>query len=48
MWPITGISASRMHSIMGRRLRPPSSFTDWAPALMSVAAFLTVSVAETW
>ena len=27
MWPITGISASTMASIIGTRLRPPSSFT---------------------
>ena len=32
MWPITGISARTSASIIGRRLRPPSSFTAWAPA----------------
>jgi len=29
---MTGISASRIASITGRRLRPPSSFTEWAPS----------------
>ena len=37
-WPITGISASTIASIIGRRLRPPSSFTPWAPARISAAA----------
>ena len=30
-WPITGISASTIASIIGSRLRPPSSLTVWAP-----------------
>ena len=42
-WPITGISASTSASIIGSRLRPPSSFTAWAPARMSWAALRTVS-----
>ena len=48
MWPMTGISASTMASIIGRRLRPPSSFTDWAPARTSVAAFSTAAVTDVW
>ena len=30
---MTGISASMIASIIATRLRPPSSFTAWAPAL---------------
>ena len=45
---MTGISASTMASIIGSRLRPPSSFTAWAPARMSAAALRTVSSAATW
>lgn len=48
MWPMTGISAPMIFSIMGRRLRPPSSFTDWAPDRISRAALFTVSDSETW
>ena len=48
MWPITGISASTRASIIGRRLRPPSSFTAWAPARISWAALRTVSSTDTW
>ena len=47
-WPITGISASRIASIIGSRLRPPSSFTPWAPARISCAAFMTVSMGVVW
>ena len=45
---MTGISASTMASITGSRLRPPSSFTAWAPARTSVAALRTASSADVW
>ena len=35
-------------SIIGTRLRPPSSFTHWAPARISDAALRTVSAEDTW
>ena len=47
-WPITGISASMRAFTMSTRLRPPSSFTAWAPARIRVAALRTVSSTETW
>src|SRR4029450_9177756 len=43
MCPITGISASTMASTTGRRLRPPSSLTAWAPAPTRAAALRAAS-----
>ena len=48
MWPITGISASRMACTIGSRLAPPSSFTACAPARISEAELRTVSSTDTW
>ena len=45
---MTGISASTMASIIGSRLRPPSSFTPWAPARTRAAAFCTASTGVVW
>ena len=47
-WPITGISARMMASMTGRRARPPSSLTAWAPARISLAALRTASSVERW
>ena len=43
---MTGISARMMASTTGRRARPPSSLTAWAPARISVAALRTASSGE--
>ena len=45
---MTGISARMMASTTGRRARPPSSFTAWAPARIRVAALRTASSGERW
>ena len=48
MWPMTGISASRMASTTGIRLRPPSSFTASAPPSRTKRpAWRTASSTET-
>ncbi len=45
---MTGISARMIASTTGRRARPPSSLTAWAPARISVAALRTASSGDRW